>query len=206
MARLRFAALVLLAAAVGFAAVYGGAMLLSGRFDGPAHLARGTMEKFIFRAEPDQIDGLAFESPQGDPITLADFAGKTVLVNLWATWCAPCVEELPTLDALQKAMGSERFEVLAINVDRGRGDAPAEFFDRLGIAHLALYRDPTTKIGLALGAFGLPTTVLFDAQGRDRGRLVGPAEWDAPETQALIRHFMTEDPAPASPGGVRSTP
>lgn len=140
---------------------------------------------------PQSLEDLAFSGPDGTAMTIADFAGKTLLVNLWATWCAPCREEMPALDILQREMGSERFEVVAVNIDRGSDDKPGAFLQEIGVESLARYRDSSTEIfntiktrGLALG---LPVTLLVDGEGCLLAHMNGPADWSGEDAQELIR-------------------
>jgi thiol-disulfide isomerase/thioredoxin len=121
----------------------------------------------------------------GNEITLADKRGKVILVNFWATWCAPCVVEMPALDALQARLGSDEFEVVTISMDRRMEDAEA-FFTERALDHLALYFDPNMNLAFAAGARGLPLSVLYDRNGIEIGRLDGDADWDSPEAIALI--------------------
>lgn len=120
-----------------------------------------------------------------DEITLVDKRGKVVLVNFWATWCPPCVVEMPALDALQARLGSDDFEVVAISMDRRIEDAEAFYAER-ALEHLALYFDPNMNMGFAAGARGLPLSVLYDRNGIEIGRLDGDADWASPEAIALI--------------------
>ncbi|MGF1454203.1 MAG: TlpA family protein disulfide reductase [Alphaproteobacteria bacterium] len=189
MDRLKLFGLMLAGTVGGFAIVLAMATLLKSG-DPARHLATGEMAGFQFQTNPIPVNTSGFVDETGTDLTLADFEGRTILVNLWATWCAPCVEELPTLDALQDSLGSERFEVVTISIDRGGPDKPKAFFDRLGLSSLTLYRDPSTKIGVGLEATGLPTTVLIDERGREVGRYMGPADWNAPEARALIKSFI----------------
>jgi thiol-disulfide isomerase/thioredoxin len=110
-----------------------------------------------------------------------------VLLNLWATWCAPCRKEMPELDRLQAELGSERFEVVALAVDRAGAEGARKFLAETRVKSLALYVDQTARAGTLLKAIGLPTTILIDAQGREVGRLTGPAVWDSAEAKRLIR-------------------
>lgn len=157
--------------------------------DGPdlAALATGAMVNFVPAREPLALEEVTFTDGKGTALTLADFTGQTVLLNLWATWCAPCREEMPALDRLQAEAGSQDFMVLALSVDRGGIEKPREFLDEIGIETLALYHDASGRAGTKLGAFGLPTTLLIGPDGKSLGRLVGPAHWDAPEAVALVR-------------------
>ncbi|MDG4896640.1 TlpA disulfide reductase family protein [Mesorhizobium sp. WSM4976] len=139
---------------------------------------------------PQSLKGLAFNGPDGKPMTIADHAGKTVLLNLWATWCAPCRAEMPALDALQKEKGSKNFEVVAVNVDTGDDTKPKKFLKEIGVQTLGFYRDPTIALfneaktrGLALG---LPVTMLIDAEGCLIAHMNGPAEWSSPDAKRLV--------------------
>jgi thiol-disulfide isomerase/thioredoxin len=118
-------------------------------------------------------------------MTLARFKGKPVLVNLWASWCVPCVKELPSLERLQASLGGKGFEVVAINMDQTRKDA-LDFLAEAKIRHLKLYADPNLLMSIALAEPSIPVSVLYDAQGHEVGRLVGGADWDSPEAKALI--------------------
>ncbi|TPO10254.1 TlpA disulfide reductase family protein [Mesorhizobium sp. B1-1-5] len=139
---------------------------------------------------PQSLKSLAFNGPDGKPMTIADHAGKTVLLNLWATWCAPCRAEMPALDALQKEKGSKEFEVIAVNVDTGDDAKPKKFLKEIGVETLGFYRDPTIALfneaktrGLALG---LPVTMLIDGEGCLIAHMNGPAEWSSPDAKRLV--------------------
>ncbi|MCL4164456.1 UNVERIFIED_CONTAM: hypothetical protein GTU68_002179, partial [Idotea baltica] len=106
---------------------------------------------------------------------LSDLQGKVVLLNLWATWCAPCRKEMPHLNQLQEELGSDQFEVVAVSVDRGSAEKSKKFLAEVGANALRFYHDPTAQAGFSLMAIGMPTTLLFDREGREIGRLVGPA-------------------------------
>jgi len=187
-----------LAALLGFAAVYvthtprdNGAVQPSSptaQAPAPAAAAKpaGTMAGFVRRAAPEPMGDVEFQTGDGRQIRLSDFKGRTVLLNLWATWCAPCRKEMPSLDRLQKELGSDKFEVVALAVDRGGADGARKFLDETKVESLKLYVDPTAKTGTALRAVGMPTTILIDKDGREIGRLAGPAEWDHPEAKRLI--------------------
>ncbi len=126
-------------------------------------------------------------------MTLADFRGKVVLVNFWASWCSPCLRELPSIDRLQNALASDDFTVIAINIDR-EGKLVAEAFaNRLELKHLDLYMDPGGIVGRDVGVNVMPTTVLFGRDGKEIGRMEGPAEWDASEAQALILYYVGQE-------------
>ena len=139
------------------------------------------------------VPEIRFENGAGQSETLADFRGKVVLLNIWATWCAPCRKEMPMLDRLQAKLGGPNFTVVALSMDRGGLAVVKAFFAEIGIEHLALDIDTSSKAMFSLGVFGLPTTLLIDREGREVGRLIGPAEWNSPEMVSFIRgHFTTK--------------
>ncbi len=150
-------------------------------------LAASKLANFTLLDEPKPVPEVSFVDEGGRARTLADFQGKVVLLNLWATWCAPCRREMPTLDNLQARLGGDDFEVVALSIDRAGMDKVRGFLDDIGTGNLALYLDSSTRAMRALRVMGLPTTLLVDASGREVGRLIGPAEWDTPEAVALIR-------------------
>ena len=141
---------------------------------------------FVTKKMPEALPDIAFTNDKGEALTLASFKGKVILLNLWATWCAPCREEMPSLDRLQKALGSDKFEVVALSLDRQGIDAARKFLTEVKAQNLKLYVDPTAKQGTALNLVGMPTTILIDSQGRELGRLAGPAEWDSADAKKLI--------------------
>lgn len=152
-----------------------------------APYALGAVQNFVPAREPLPLETIAFTDGDGNQLSLADFEGRVVLLNLWATWCAPCREEMPALDALQAEAGSDDFLVLALSLDRGGLEKPRDFLEEIEIKHLALYHDKTGRMGTKLGAFGLPTTLLIGRDGKSLGRLVGPAHWDDPDAVALVQ-------------------
>jgi thiol-disulfide isomerase/thioredoxin len=152
--------------------------------------ATGEVAAMLAADPPQSLKALAFNAPDGKPMTLADRQGKTVLLNLWATWCFPCREEMPALNALQKAAGSDTFEVIAVNVDTGDDAKPKKFLVETGIDTLGYYRDNTLalfndlkKRGLALG---LPVTLLIDPEGCLLAHMNGPAHWASADARRLI--------------------
>jgi thiol-disulfide isomerase/thioredoxin len=152
--------------------------------------ATGEVAAMLPADPPQSLKALAFNAPDGKPMTLADRQGKTVLLNLWATWCFPCREEMPALNVLQKEMGSEKFEVIAVNVDTGDDTKPKKFLAETGIDTLGYYRDNTLalfndlkKRGLALG---LPVTLLVDPEGCLLAHMNGPADWASADAKRLI--------------------
>jgi thiol-disulfide isomerase/thioredoxin len=136
---------------------------------------------------PKEVPALQFEDAAGHARSLADFKGKVVLLNLWATWCAPCREEMPALDRLQAELGGPRFEVVALSVDQQGAQIARKFFAEAGVKSLALYVDPSAQAAFKLGAAGLPASLLVDASGREVGRHLGPAKWDSPEVVSELR-------------------
>jgi thiol-disulfide isomerase/thioredoxin len=145
---------------------------------------------FILREQARPLPEVAMEDPAGATLRLSHFRGKVILLNLWATWCAPCRREMPTLDRLQALLGGPAFEVVALSVDRDGIPAVAAFYEELGLEALAIYVDSSTRATRALGALGLPTTLLLDRDGNEIGRLLGPAEWDSPATVAFLRDYL----------------
>ena len=155
-----------------------------------AAAAKGEVAAMLPADPPQSLKTLAFDAPDGMPMTLADHAGKTVLLNLWATWCAPCRAEMPALDTLQKEMGGDDFEVVAVNVDTGDDEKPKKFLGDIKVESLAFYRDNTLDLfnelktrGLALG---LPVTLLIDKEGCLLASMNGPAEWAGPDAKAML--------------------
>ena len=148
---------------------------------------------FTRLARPRAVPALRFTSGDGRPTTLADFRGKAVLLNLWATWCAPCRTEMPTLDRLQKRLGGPHFEVVALSIDRTGLGAVAPFYKELGLRSLAVFLDPSGEAASAFDAPGLPTSLLIDAEGREIARKIGPAEWDSPAIVEKIERYLKSD-------------
>ena len=153
-------------------------------------LSQGQMAAFVFRKEPETLPAFKFQDADGKERTLADWRGKVVLLNLWATWCLPCRKEMPSLDRLQAAVGSEKFEVVAISVDRKGLEASKKFLAETGVKQLRLYVDASARLASDLKAVGLPATLLIDSEGREIGRLLGPAEWDSEEAARLVRSVV----------------
>jgi thiol-disulfide isomerase/thioredoxin len=139
------------------------------------------------RGEPVALD---FVDGAGAARSLAEWRGRVVLVNLWATWCAPCVEEMPALDRIAARLGGPDFDVVAISVDRQGAAVVAPFLGKLGLTRLAPYLDPSNAAVRVLGAPGLPVSVVLDREGRELGRVLGAAEWDSPAFEALLRRAI----------------
>lgn len=150
------------------------------------NLQTGEMADFVYAASARGAPGEPF-SHDGREVTLADFHGRTILVNFWATWCAPCLKELPSLDALEGALGGPDFMVVAVAADPKGPDAAKEFLQRLKLKNLQHYADPKLALTIATGgAAVLPVSILYDAEGREIGRYVGEADWSSPEAKALM--------------------
>ncbi|HEY0302291.1 MAG TPA: redoxin family protein [Rhizomicrobium sp.] len=192
--------------AVGLAGVYGIAALTGNLFGGPARdiacrpavalaaklgpLAAGEVAAVGVAKSPLRIPNLAFQDAAGKPLTLENWRGRTVLLNLWATWCVPCRKEMPALEALEKKLGGPNFEVVTVNIDTRDPDKPKAWLREVGISKLSYYADPNAKTFQDLKsvgrAFGMPTTVLIDPQGCEIGTIAGPAEWASDDAVKLI--------------------
>jgi thiol-disulfide isomerase/thioredoxin len=150
-------------------------------------LLTGTLAKFQLAKESKPLPELAFNDADDKPLTLADYKGKIVLLNFWATWCGPCVKEMPSLDRLQAAMGKDKFVVLPLSLDGPSRPKVAPFYADKKLSHLGVYFDKGRKAMQALGVSILPTSILVDAEGRELGRLEGEADWEKPEALALVK-------------------
>ena len=161
-----------------------------------APLARGAVAALQVAPAPVPAPALAFKGPDGAQTTLDAVKGLR-LVNLWATWCAPCKAEMPALDRLQGHLGGADFSVVAINVDTRNLDTPAAWLKQTGIVRLAYYADPGGRVLPAIqkasGSLGLPTTLLVDGQGCTLGVMKGPAEWDGADGMRLITAALGRD-------------
>jgi thiol-disulfide isomerase/thioredoxin len=193
---------VLVGAAIGFAAMYGfggvgrqtaadpacrPAVALSNKI---APLAHGEVAALTMASVPLRLPDLAFMDAGGEPKKLSDWRGRTVLVNLWATWCVPCRKEMPALDNLQAKLGSEDFQVVAINIDTRDPAKPKAFLKDANLTKLDYFTDSSAKVFQDLKsvgrALGMPTSVLMDGQGCEIGTIAGPAEWDSDDAVKLI--------------------
>lgn len=168
----------------------------AGQCEGSAELAKSVSVfskgevAAMAAAQPPRPLQLAFKGPEGKDMTTADLAGKTVLLNLWATWCVPCREEMPALNALQSTMGGNDFEVVAVNIDTGSDQKPKNFYQDYKIDKLAFYSDSSMGVFNAVKkeglAFGLPATLILDKKGCLIGAMNGPAAWDSEDAKSLI--------------------
>lgn len=161
-----------------------------------APFAKGQVAAMSLRKQPAPVTPISFQTADGSPRTLADFKGKTVLFNLWATWCVPCREEMPALDKLQAQYGGERFEVVAVNIDTTRLDRRHTFLREVGVSHLNFYADPSADLYKILqkahGVTGLPTTFLIDSKSCLLGAMAGGADWASPDAFALIEAALRQ--------------
>jgi thiol-disulfide isomerase/thioredoxin len=165
-----------------------------------APLAHGEVAALTMATTPLKLPDLAFEDANGQPRKLSDFRGKTVLVNLWATWCVPCRREMPALDSLQTKLGGKDFEVVAINIDTRDPDKPKTFLKEANLTGLGYFSDQKAKVFQDLKnigkALGMPTSVLVDAKGCEIANIAGPAEWASDDALKLVKAAVQ----PASAG------
>ena len=150
----------------------------------------GQMQNFVLtkgRADPPAE---TWRDADGTSVSLKDFRGKVVLLNFWASWCAPCLRELPSINALQAKLGGDKFQVVALNLDRNGAKAALPMIERLKLDRLKLQLDPESKVAVDLGVSVMPTTIVYDATGRELGRLKGAAEWNSPEALELVSYFI----------------
>src|ERR1700737_753063 len=204
MRRIPFAIVaVLIGAVIGFAGVYGIGGLKGNAVGDPAcrpavdlarklaPLAHGELAALTMATTPLRLPDLAFEDADGKPKKLSDWRGRTVLVNLWATWCVPCRKEMPALEGLQAKLGGPDFEVVAVNIDTRDPEKPKDFLKQTHLTRLGYFSDQKAKVFQdlkAIGrALGMPTSVLVDGQGCEIATLAGPAEWDSDDAVKLIK-------------------
>jgi len=181
--------------------VAGGSLLAAGRFpfwsptwatDAAPPAFAGSYQPYEELKPAKPAPDVAFLDADGAAIKLDAYRGRVLLLNFWATWCAPCVKELPALQALQADLGGPEFDVLIVSVDRKGHDVATPFLEDLGIDTLRTAVDAKSDLARALGAGGLPTTFIIDRQGRVRGRLLGDAEWNSDKAKALIRYYIAQ--------------
>jgi|TARA_B110000908_G_scaffold169530_1_gene226859 thiol-disulfide isomerase/thioredoxin len=153
-----------------------------------AALAEGGKFRFGIHSTPKEMPKIVFEDAVGTQLTLADFEGKYVLLNIWATWCPPCRKELPDLQGLQQKLGGDQFQVIALSTDTGRFANVQRLYQELDLNEDGVFIDEIGSVGRKLGVFAMPTTLLIDPEGREIGRKPGPADWDS--AQAV--EFFTE--------------
>jgi thiol-disulfide isomerase/thioredoxin len=160
-----------------------------------APLARGEVAALTVAQKPFRVPELSFQGPDGRQHNLQDWRGRFVLLNLWATWCVPCRQEMPALDALEGKLGGPDFQVVAVNIDTRDPDKPKAWLKDAGISRLAYYADPQAKVfqdlKVAGKAFGMPTTLLIDPQGCEIATLAGPAEWASEDAVRFVTAAKT---------------
>lgn len=194
--------------AVGLAAVYGIAALARNAGGDTAcrpavelarqvaPLVRGEVAALTVAGKPLQIPDLAFRDAEGRDRKLSEWRGRTVLLNLWATWCVPCRKEMPALDELQAKLGGEGFEVVAVNIDTRDAEKPKTWLKETGIGRLGYYADASAKVFQDLKgvgrAFGMPTTLLVDPSGCEIASLAGPAEWASEDALTVVRAALRQ--------------
>ena len=157
---------------------------LEGPFDG----------NFILFDPPVPAPRQGFTDLAGAPASLDGFKGQVLLVNFWATWCAPCIREMPELDELHAELNSEGLTVLALSTDRAGARVVAPFVEDLGLPHLPIFLDPKGEVAEAFNVHSLPATFLIDREGRVVGGMTGIAPWSGPEAQKLVRHYLEAAP------------
>ena len=155
-----------------------------------APLVHGEVAALAVAQTPFRVPDLTFKDAEGRDKTLADWHGRTVLLNLWATWCVPCRREMPALDALEQKLGGPDFEVVAVNIDTRDPQKPLTFLKDIGVSHLAYYADQSARVFEDLKsagkAFGMPTTIIVDRSGCEIGNMAGPAEWASDDGVKLV--------------------
>lgn len=172
---------------IGVAALYTALALVANAGSADiADLREGDMRKLNFHAEPVPAGATPFESEDGEEMRLSDLEGKYVVLNFWATWCAPCRKEMPTLSALQAAMGGEDFEVVTIATGRNDPVGMAQFFAETEVDNLPLHRDPQQRLAREMGVLGLPITVILNPEGMEIARLQGDADWASDSAMAIV--------------------
>jgi thiol-disulfide isomerase/thioredoxin len=151
-------------------------------------LREGDMQKLHF-AEPVAAPETVFHNAHGEELTLAAYHGQWVVLNFWATWCAPCRVEMPTLSTLQAEMGGETFQVVTIATGRNDPMEMAAFFEEIGVHNLPLHNDPRQHLARDFGVLGLPATIILNPEGQEVARLLGDAHWDSPSAMAIVAHL-----------------
>jgi thiol-disulfide isomerase/thioredoxin len=152
--------------------------------------ATGDMRKLVFHAEPKPAGTVDFMTFEGEPLNLEAWQGKWVVLNFWATWCAPCRHEMPMLSELQTELGSETFEVLTIATSRNPPEKMEAFFAEIGVENLPLHRDPRSMLAREMGVLGLPVTVILNPEGEEVARLTGDADWSAQAARDVLDALM----------------
>ena len=153
---------------------------------------RAWLGEFIPASPLLPAPAISFVDLAGNQVSLSEFTGKIVLVNLWATWCEPCLREMPSLERVQSRLGN-KIAVVAISEDHGGSKTVEPFIDKLGLKSVKIYLDPKSAVERAFKVQGLPTSFLIDREGRVLGRVEGAAEWDAPKLLEVLKSFLGAD-------------
>lgn len=157
---------------------------------GPTGVANPLGSPFVTLDKPRALPEIRFSDGEGRTLSLSDFHGRPVLLNIWATWCVPCRKEMPSLDRLQALFGTSQLVVLPLSIDRQGTPVVTQFYQELGLKNLGTYVDQSGKAPRDLHVVGVPTTLLIDRDGREIGRKTGALEWDGPEMVILIRERL----------------
>lgn len=173
------------------------AVLLSASWAGAAEgegdlRDRAELGEFVPSQQPAPAPAVSLTDVSGNTVELSDFKGRLVVVNLWATWCEPCLREMPSLERLQSKLG-DRIAVLGVSEDRGGSKTVEPFIAKLGLKSVKIFIDPKSAVGRAVEMRGLPTSLLIDRDGKSLGRVEGAAEWDSPKLMAVLDRFLSGD-------------
>jgi thiol-disulfide isomerase/thioredoxin len=160
--------------------------------NGAVPLERPRLGEFIPSSPPVPAPTISLVDLAGNTVSLSEFAGRFVLINLWATWCEPCLREMPSLERMQSRFG-DKITVLAISEDRGGSKTVEPFINKLGLKSFKTYLDPKSEAGRAFKVVGLPTSFLIDREGRVLGRVEGAAEWDSPKLLGVLKSVLGGD-------------
>jgi thiol-disulfide isomerase/thioredoxin len=174
------------------AAAAASALLLAALGSAPTGVAEERPGNLVVYSSPRPLPSIQFEDEQGQTRSLADFKDKVIVLNIWATWCVPCRREMPTLDRLQADLGGPDFEVIPVSIDRGGIDAIRKFYAETAVQKLAIYADRSGQVLRAVGAIGLPTTLIINPDRQEVGRITGGAAWDSAEIIQFIRPLIAE--------------
>lgn len=179
-----------LAFAVVYTALFFGANAAAAGPQEARALLAGDMRKLVILDAPVALPAATLSDLQDRPVSLAEYRGRWVVANFWAAWCAPCREEMPTLDRLQAGMGGERFAVVTIATGRNQPAAITRFFAEAGVTRLPALRDPQSALSRQLGIMALPVTLVIDPEGREAARLIGGADWSSAEARSALAALM----------------
>lgn len=182
----------ILRSALLYAALLLGANIAHADMADIAALRDGDMKKLMFHEAAKPAGTASFETPEGEVHTLEDYRGKVVLLNFWATWCAPCREEMPYLDALQAEFGGDDFEVVPVATGRNRVAGVKKFFGEVGVENLPILLDPKQALAREMGVMAMPVTVLLDREGNEIARLMGDAHWASDSAKAIVSALIAD--------------